>query len=441
MNFEEALRYLLALGHETLAIKFGLENTRRLLRALGEPQHRAMKVQLAGTNGKGSTAVMLEAVCRAAGIRTGLYTSPHLVSILERIRLQGANISAEDFARLATRVRAEAERLVETGELQALPTFFEQVTAIALKAFQAAQVELVILETGLGGRLDATTAAAAEVVAITPIALDHQEYLGETISEIAFEKAAIIRPGVAAIIAPQPLEAMEVINMRCAECEVEPRLVCEEPEINGADERGRLSITFRTAQDVYERVRLNLPGRHQALNASVAIALAETLRGRGYEISRAAIIDGLESAQHPGRLEWREGKRAFLFDGAHNSAGALALRAYLDEFVKAPLTLVFGAMRDKDLDVMAGTLFPAAEHLVLTELANQRTATKETLRQLASHHAPARRVTVTESVAEALRAAAERTEAGGVICVTGSLYLIGEAQELLKHKEHESYAI
>lgn len=441
MNFEEALRYLLALGHETLAIKFGLENTRRLLRALGEPQNCAMKVQLAGTNGKGSTAVMLEAVCRAAGIRTGLYTSPHLVSILERIRLQGINISAEDFAHLATRVRAEATRLVETGELQALPTFFEQVTAIALKAFQAAQVELAILETGLGGRLDATTAAAAEVVAITPIALDHQEYLGQTISEIAFEKAAIIRPGVAAIIAPQPPEALKVINRRCAECEVEPRLVSEEPEINGADERGRLSITFRTAQDVYERVRLNLPGRHQALNASVAIALAETLRGRGYEISRAAIIDGLESAQHPGRLEWREGNRAFLFDGAHNPAGARALRDYLDEFVKSPLTILFGAMRDKDLNEIAGTLFPAAEQLVLTELANPRTATKETLRQLASHHASARRVAVTESVAEALRAAAERTEAGGVICVTGSLYLIGEAQELLKHKEHESYAI
>jgi dihydrofolate synthase/folylpolyglutamate synthase len=440
MNFDESLEYLFSLGHETLAIKFGLENTQRLLEATGEPQQAFPKVQLAGTNGKGSTACMLDSMARAAGIKTGLYTSPHLVSITERISIDGSNISEEDFARLTSEVREAALRLLETDTLPALPTFFEHVTVIALRAFQAARVELAILETGLGGRLDATTAACAEVVAITPIALDHQEYLGETLEEIASEKAAIIRPGVAAIIAPQPAKVLEVIQKRCAECEVEPRLTDIELNATGADERGRLRATFKTREDIYDEVRLNLPGRHQAINASVAIAVAETLRQRGFRISREAIINGLENARHPGRLEWRGGQPAFLFDGAHNGAGARALRAYLDEFVKQPLTLVFGAMRDKDLSEMASALFPAAEHLILTEISNARTATKEMLRQHASQHPGARRVSYTNNAEEALRVAVEQTAHNGVICVTGSLYLIGEAQNILAHEEHESYA-
>ncbi len=440
MNFEEALAYLLSLGHETLALKLGLENTERLLEATGEPQQAFPKVQLAGTNGKGSTACMLDSIARAAGIRTGLYTSPHLVSITERISINGSHISEENFSRLTDEVREAALRLVETGALPALPTFFEHVTVIALRAFREARVELAILETGLGGRLDATTAACAEVVAITPIALDHQEYLGETLAEIAFEKAAIIRPNVAAIIAPQPAETMEVIQRRCAECAVEPRLADVEINITGADERGRVHVTFKTREDIYDDVRLNLPGRHQAINASVAIAVAETLRERGFRISREAIIAGLENARHPGRLEWREAQPAFLFDGAHNVDGARTLRAYLDEFVKQPLTLIFGAMRDKNLSEMADALFPVAEQLVLTEMGNERTATKETLRQHASHHPDAGRVAYTNNVEEALRVAVAHTAHDGVICVTGSLYLIGEAQKILSHEEHESYA-
>jgi dihydrofolate synthase/folylpolyglutamate synthase len=382
---------------------------------------------------------MLDSIARAAGISTGLYTSPHLVSITERISINGSNISEAGFARLTSAARAAALRLVETGALPALPTFFEHVTVIALRAFQEARVELAILETGLGGRLDSTTAAGAQVVAITPIALDHQEYLGDTLAEIAFEKAAIIRPGVKAVIAPQPAEALQVIQKRCAQCSVVPRLVDIEIEITGADERGRVRATFNTRQDVYEQVRLSLPGRHQAVNASVAIGLAETLRESGFQISREAIIAGLENALHPGRLEWRDGQPAFLFDGAHNAAGARALRAYLDEFVKQPVTLVFGAMRDKDLPEMAAALFPAAEHLILTEINNQRTATKEMLRQHASGHPDARRVFYTNNIGEALSLAADRTEHGGVVCITGSLYLIGEARSMLLHEERESY--
>ncbi|HEY0379186.1 MAG TPA: folylpolyglutamate synthase/dihydrofolate synthase family protein [Pyrinomonadaceae bacterium] len=430
--FDEALRYLLSLGHETLAIKLGLTSTERLLAALGDPQKSFPSVQIAGTNGKGSAAVMLSTIARAAGIRAGLYTSPHLVSITERVRVDNREISREEFARLTARVRATAERLVSGGTIPALPTFFEHVTAIALAAFEEARVALAILETGLGGRLDATTTARADVVALTPVALDHQEYLGETLVEIASEKAAIIRPGVAAVVAPQSEEALGVILRRCADCGVVPRMAGGTSEVAGADETGRLRVNFETDEDRYDNVRLALRGRHQIINAQVAIALAETLRSRGFPLTRASIIEGLENASHAGRLELRRiARHDFLFDGAHNPAGARALRAFLDEFVRAPVTLVFGAMRDKALSEIAATLFPVANHLILTQPANPRAAALETLARLVPRDFDSSRITLAPSPAEAVSAARAGTPPAGIICVTGSLYLIGEVQRLL----------
>src|SRR5690349_22724116 len=215
MQFDEAAQYLLGLGHETLTIKLGLRNTELLLAALDNPERSYFVVQIAGTNGKGSTAAMLDSICRAAGIRTGLYTSPHLVSMTERIRIAGSDITPEDFARHATTVRTVAEDLLARKEIEALPTFFEQLTVIALLAFREARVELAILETGLGGRLDSTTAAGASIVGITSIAMDHEEYLGDTLASIAAEKAAVIRPGVIAVLAPQQPETLRVLLERC----------------------------------------------------------------------------------------------------------------------------------------------------------------------------------------------------------------------------------
>src|SRR5712671_6012281 len=185
MQFEEAVQYLLGLGHETLTIKLGLRTTELLLEALDNPERAFPAVQIAGTNGKGSTAVVLDSICRSAGIKTGLYTSPHLVSMTERVKINGIDISPDSFAHLTTQVRMAAQKLVETEQLEALPTFFEQVTAIALLAFREGKVELAILETGLGGRLDSTTAANAGIVAIAQIAFDHEEYLGSTLESIA----------------------------------------------------------------------------------------------------------------------------------------------------------------------------------------------------------------------------------------------------------------
>jgi dihydrofolate synthase/folylpolyglutamate synthase len=431
MHFDEAVNYLLSLGHETLAIKLGLANIEQLLAALQSPEHSYPAVQIAGTNGKGSTAAMLESICRASGVSAGLYTSPHLVSITERIRLAGRDISREDFARLTAQVRAVSLELqTATG---ALPTFFEQVTAIALVAFREAGVSLAILETGLGGRLDATTAAHARTLAITPIALDHQEYLGHTLREIAAEKAAIIREGTTLVVAaPQPDEAQAVILARCRERGVAPRFATRDINVLGADAEGRLRVTFKTGSDSYEAVRLSLRGRHQATNAAVAIALAEVLRDEhSFPFTRAAIIEGLETAVHPGRLEWQTGNPGLLFDGAHNPAGARALRDYLDEFVRVPLTLVFGAMRDKELDEIAATLFPLAHKLILTRPTNPRAAALDALQRLAAAYSVDSSPIFKESPAEALREAVDSTPPGGIVCITGSLYLVGEVKTLI----------
>jgi dihydrofolate synthase/folylpolyglutamate synthase len=429
--FDEALQYLLSLGHETLAIKLGLTNTLRLLEALSNPQNSFPSVQIAGTNGKGSTAIMLESAARAAGIKTGLYTSPHLVNITERIRINGQEISREDFARLTFEVREKAQALLDEGVLETLPTFFEHLTAIAFLAFSRARVELAILETGLGGRLDATTTAQAGIVAITPIALDHQEYLGETLSEIAAEKAAIIRPGVTAIVAPQVSEALDVILRRCAACEVTPRVGECAVKTLGTEEVGRMRATFVTKYDRYENILLGLHGRHQTINAMLAILLAEALNEQGFKIPHAAVIEGLETSRHAGRLDLREGQPGLLFDGAHNVAGAQSLRAFLDEFIKAPVTLIFGAMRDKDLAEIAAVLFPAAQHLILTQPSNPRAATLEMLERVVPQGFDSSRITLAPSASEALSAARARTPRTGLICVTGSLYLIGEVQAIL----------
>jgi dihydrofolate synthase / folylpolyglutamate synthase len=425
MHFEEAVQYLLSLGHETLTIKLGLRNTELLLNSLNNPERTFPAVQIAGTNGKGSTATMLDSICRGAGIKCGLYTSPHLVSMTERIRVSGSQITPEDFAACATNVREVAKQLLADKQIDALPTFFEQLTVIALLAFREAGIELAILETGLGGRLDSTTTANASIVAITPIALDHQEYLGNTLESIATEKAAIIRPGVKAVISHQEAEVRSVLLQRCDEMGVTPVFEDGQHKIDEVTADGRFCVTFETGMNHYKHVWLGLRGRHQIDNAAVAIRLAELLRVEGFTIPHSAIVSGIEIAEHPGRLELIPYQPAFLIDGAHNPAGALSLREYLNEFASRPLTLVFGAMRDKQLDQIGEILFPSADVLVLTTVDNPRSATIERLQAIARRFAQGT-VLQSDSSAEALRMAIDKTLAEGMICIAGSLYLAGE---------------
>ena len=450
MDFAQTISYLLSLGHETLTIKLGLENTETLLAALGNPQEQFPAVQIAGTNGKGSTAAFLDSICRVSGIRVGLFTSPHLVSITERIQIDGQQISEDQFAHFTLTVKQTAEELVARGKLQTLPTFFEHITAIALLAFCETKVELAILETGLGGRLDSTTAAGAEIVAITPVAMDHQEYLGTTLREISGEKAAIIRPGTTAIIAPQEDAAFEVIMQRCESVEVVPRLIDPShhsshqqtqdrfrfrSRVEEATQDGRCMVTFESDAATYDHLTVALRGRHQSVNALTAIALAEALRERGFQIPHDAIVRGIETASHPGRLEIWKGPPRFLFDGAHNPAAARALREYLDEFVKEPITMIFGAMRDKTLSEMTAALFPRAERVILTTLDNPRAASIDALAAVVPEDFDQARVLRASTVGEALQLARTVTPTDDLVCVTGSLYLVGAAQGALRELE------
>jgi len=427
MNFDESVEYLLSLGHETLTIKLGLRNTELLLEALGHPERSFRSVQIAGTNGKGSTAVILDSICREAKINVGLYTSPHFVTITERIKINGKEIKPEGFARHATSVRRTAEALVANGTIETVPTFFEQVTAIAFLAFQEAGVELAILETGLGGRLDSTTTANAGVVGITQIAFDHQEYLGNTLSDIAAEKAAIIHRDIRAVVvsAHQPPEALEVIMKRCADIGVNPLVSNCEVEIVEITDDGRFCVTFKTPTAVYERLWIGMRGQHQIDNAAVAIQLAECLR-LWFNFSSQAICEGVTSARHAGRLELIRGTPSILLDGAHNPAGAKALREHLERFVSVPITLVFGAMRDKQLASMSELLFPVVQKAILTNVHNPRAADVLTLRSLAESHLAQSQIDLANSSDEALRIALEKTPPTGLICITGSLYLLGE---------------
>ena len=422
MDFSESYEYLLSLGNEVSAMKLGLENIGKLLDALGNPQNNYLKVQIAGTNGKGSVCAFLDAICVSADIKTGLYTSPHLISITERIKIKGREISEEDFARHATLIRETAEQLVVEGQLETVPTFFEQVTAIALNLFAEQRVELAILETGLGGRFDATTAANAEIAGVTRIDYDHQNILGATLTEIAAEKAAIIHESSKAVVAEQEPEAMNAILDRCANFGPKPKLAQDVDTVCGS---GWLMFTAEHGQYIVEH--LGLIGHHQIENAKVAILLAETLQGR-FPVSIKDITKGLETAVHPGRLE-RRGR--FLFDGAHNVGGARALRKYLDEDVHQPITMIFGAMRDKDLSDIAEILFPKAHNLILTKPENPRSADPVNLMRATQIEINWENIFVTDSVAEAVETAIDISN-DELICVTGSLYLIGEVQKLLK---------
>lgn len=426
MEFSESVEYLYGLGHEVLAMKLGLETIRLLSRELGSPHEAFPAIHIAGTNGKGSTAAMTEAILRAAGCRTGLYTSPHLLSITERMRVDGEPIPQDQFARLATQVRMAGERLVEQGLLPAPPTFFEQVTAIGYLWFAGQRVDLAVLEVGMGGRLDATNICRPVVTAITPVGLDHQQYLGETIAAIAGEKAGIIKAGIPVVVAPQEPPARAVITARAVECDapviegqVTAELVRRTVDL-------RQWVEFQCGLGSFDAC-LSLRGDHQRVNAATAVAVIEALVSRGWTVGTDAITSGLEQTFWPGRLDLRSGPagRPLLIDGAHNQAGAAVLRDFLVSYcADRPLTLIFGAMRDKDVAEMTSRLFPIFKTIVLTGIDNPRALDPAEISTAANvERAP--------DIAAALELAAPLTPRTGLIVVAGSLYLVGEVLELL----------
>ncbi len=441
MNFPEAVNYLYSLGHEMLAMKLGLESVSTLAKAFDDPQQKFPAVHIAGTNGKGSTAAMTESIARAAGLRTALYTSPHLVSITERVSVDGEEIPEREFSRLATRVRAASEQLVEEKVLEALPTFFEQTTMIAYLYFAERQVDLAVLEVGLGGRLDATNICQPVVTAITPVDFDHQQILGNTLAEIAGEKAGIIKPGVPVVLAPQAAEARAAIERRCAELNAPLISIAEAMDrmrVSSAGDRddvwsiGYFRLQYRSPRDQYDAL-VNLRGRHQMINAVTAIHIAEQLGEEGFPITRDAVLYGLGHVEWPGRLEMAavgEPARPLLLDGAHNAAGAHVLRDFLREHCASrPITLIFGAMADKTIAGMADVIFPLAERIIVTKVNNPRAASPQTIAEVAA--ALGRGVVSIDGVEGALAEALRVTPPDGLICACGSLFLVGEIKERL----------
>jgi dihydrofolate synthase / folylpolyglutamate synthase len=463
MSYETAVASMFALGHElaqTPSHKFDLAHMRVLLRAMDHPERRFPSVLIAGTNGKGSTASTLASILRASGLKTALYTSPHLVRINERIRVNGEAVGDDDFARLHGEVDQIAERLVGSEELPWHPSFFEMMTAIAFAYFARERAGIAVLEVGMGGRLDATNVVEPLVSVIADISLDHQKFLGNTVTEIAREKAGIIRQGGVVVTLPQQPEANDVIGNTILDLDAKgvsavpyvPPVSPASPEfrvpspnkspekkplhVEQDDEQSPTQPVYRYPLQVMDKqilIETPLVGRHQLRNIALAIATAEELSKQGFAgITADSIERGIRETRWPGRFQVlaREGWPEIVLDVAHNPAGAWALRSALSErYEDRPLTFVFGAMRDKAISEIAEILFPLAQRVIATRPENPRSASPEEIRQ-AGH----RTGTEIELVAEP-KAALERARTGagtrGIVVITGSIYLVGEAMRLL----------
>jgi dihydrofolate synthase/folylpolyglutamate synthase len=499
MSYISAVDHLYALGHELAQPsptaprrKFDLAHMRTLMAALGDPQTTFPSVLIAGTNGKGSTASTLASILTAAGYRTGLYTSPHLIRVNERIQIDGAQIPDEDFARLYFRVDDAANRLVADGALPHHPSFFEVLTALAFLYYAEQKIDIAVLEVGLGGRLDATNIVEPLLSIITDIALDHQDYLGNTIAAITHEKAGILRANGILITLPQHPEANQAIGEAAAATlnltaisaapyipptrssdiekgsteKVDAEKDCH-PERSGAESKDlRLhSFELRLPSNHYTLTVDNQPlevdsplhGQHQQRNIALAIAAAVALRNqksyntptssnqKSYKISNVNIEAGIRNTRWPGRLELIPGNPPLLLDVAHNPAGAWTLRAAIAQLpAEQPRTLIFSCLRDKSLKEMSQILLPlfdstsgdperARDHILLAPIDNPRAASLTDL--LAATHALDIPAHAAPHMAAALAEARAVTPEDGIIIATGSVYLVGEIRNLALHQE------
>ena len=441
MDYQSAVRYLLSLGRElaaptqAAALKFDLENTAVLLERLGRPDRAYPNVHIAGTNGKGSTAAFLESILRDAGFRTGLNTSPHLERINERFRINGKEISDEQFAATFTRIHTVIEELLAEGRLRGHPTYFECVTALAFEVFARERVEFGVIEVGLGGRLDATNVITPVVSVITRIDFDHENFLGHSLAEIAREKAGILKYQVPAVSAPQLPEAQEVLRARAE------KLNCPLVETRDAfcveQETAESGCTSARVTDIATgtsfSIALQLPGRFQLQNALNAVAAARVLQARNFRISDENIERGIASAQWPGRLERLQSRPDIYLDGAHNPSAARELSLFLEQnFAGRRIYLLFGAMRDKAVDEVTGLLFPRASEVIFTQPGNPRAISAAQLAEMAGHHAE--HFAVMPNAEAALDLVLSKARPEDAIFITGSLYLVGQLRHVWKER-------
>ena len=405
ITYEKALAWLY--GLQRFGIKLGLENTRRLLDELDLGSARALAcssrrprreasvtskvIHVAGTNGKGSVCAMIDSICRAQGYRTGLFISPHLVTFRERIRVNGDMISEDAVANGLTTIRA----LI--ADWDSPPTFFEVITALALKHFSDAKVDIGILETGLGGRLDATNAVQSDVSVITPISFDHEEWLGHTLAEIASEKAGIIKPGVPVVSARQQPETEEIIRARVADC----------------------GSSLQVANESYHESPIALRGEYQKQNAALALA---AIQAANIELSEKAIVRGLAAIEWPARFQkWDE---RTIIDGAHNPGAArILVQTWREIFADQKAALILAVLSDKDLRGICEALAPIADSVLLPQIRSERAALPKELAKVVSNIAPSLSYSITPTIGEALTLARAKPNP---ILITGSLHFAGE---------------
>ncbi|TAN39961.1 MAG: bifunctional folylpolyglutamate synthase/dihydrofolate synthase [Nitrospirae bacterium] len=426
MSYQGTIEYLY--GLQKFGMKFGLDNITRLLAAAGDPHKAFRSVHIAGTNGKGSTAAMIDSILRTGGFRTGLFTSPHLVSFTERIRINAQEIPEAEVVSLADEVRALAEDGLDDD---LCPTFFEVVTAMAFIWFRRQKVDWAVIETGLGGRLDATNIIMPEVSVITKIGHDHAEFLGTTLEEIAAEKAGIIKQAVPVVTADQTPGVLQVLKQKAAAKQAPLSVFMKDfsSELLTASP-GRTTFRY-TGSRVFEQISVPLSGAHQMTNASLATRTAELLSARFPEMS-LDIQRGLADVSWPGRLEMVSDAPPILIDGAHNPQAAEALAVYLRGLLAKDyerIIGIFGVMGDKDISGILRPLIPLASEIIFTAPAYGRAASPERLSQEAAQ--AGKQVRTAPTVAGALGLARGLYQPGDLIVVTGSFYTIGEAREAL----------
>ncbi len=418
--------YLFSLLGSTQKSNFGLERMRHLMGELGHPEKAKGIIHIAGTNGKGSTAAMIESGLRAAGYSTGLYTSPHLCHINERFRINGKDVSDDGLAGAVEPVHHANERIVKKHGRSIHPTFFESVTATALELFQQAKVDYRIVETGLGGRLDASNVVHPQLAVLTRIEHDHERFLGSNLTWIANEKAAIIKKGCRAVIGTQVPIVHDVLKKYCHTVQASIMDVEQEwlvRELSSTNGFCHFEAVHNTSVIPLE---LSLAGDHQVANALTAVAALDCLT-----VSHPCIRDGLNQTYWPGRLEFVGKEPSIVLDAAHNPHGAKALATFLAQQTQGrKVSLIYGASRDKAIDESSGWLFPVADRIILTRSKVERAVSPQTLLELTSHHHS--NIETAPDIAQALSRAGASSGRQDWIVVAGSLFLVGEARQLLR---------
>ncbi len=422
MNHEQCLRYLERI--QNLGIKFGLDNVRTVLSSFNNPHQKFASVLVAGTNGKGSVCAMLAQILTLHNFRVGLFTSPHLVRVEERIQVGKRSIPTRSFCRWLTILRDKIEQLIASKKLLSPPTYFELLTCLALLYFEEQKVDMAVLEVGMGGRFDATNVVQPSVSVITTISEEHKKFLGETMSQIAFEKAGIVKRSIPVVCGVEENEALETIKKRAEELYAPFHAVFagKRSLITQKTEKG-YSFIYRKDKENYSFLP-SLQGEHQGKNAAVAIVASEQLSKTWQRLEKKKIVEGIQRTKWEGRLEVVSRNPLVILDGAHNEEGAQALKKYFDDFPSSPLILVFAIMKDKEIVKIADILFPLAKKIILTRFPYFRAALPEDIKKQAQSFRD--RIVIEPDVKRAMDKALRSAGSRGCVLAAGSLYLVGE---------------